>query len=166
MHPDIGDDLDDWTPTPAEASTAAPPPATSGQAGNGTAPSEPADARPLAFANPEQFVEHFLAPLIRRRLGGAYTWCPQWWAHAEGLLLITALWETWEHFRHEGALGMSVWARDHLYPHLGVLLNKDGGPFAACKPGRHTQIDPLPTVPAPPGLWAAAAFSDPPPPGG
>ncbi len=163
MHPDLGDDLDDWTPTPAEASTAAPPPASS-QAGNGAAPSEP-DAQPLAFANPEQFVEHFLAPLIRRRLGGAYTWCPQWWAHAEGLLLVTALWETWEHFRHEGALGMSVWARDHLYPHLGVLLSRDGGPFAACKPDRHTQIDPLPTVPAPPGMWAAAAFSDPPRPG-
>lgn len=122
----------------------------------------PAQERTLKFANPEQFVTQFLSPLIRRRIGGSYTWCSCWWAHAEAVLRITAMWETWEHFRHEGALGMSTWMLHHADPHLAVLLSKDGGPFAACKPDRHVQIEPLPTTPAPPGMWSAAAFSDPP----
>lgn len=148
------DDLDDldgpdgWTPAPEIPET-----------GQGAPPQD------LVFANPEQFVVGLLSPLIRRRLGGAYTWCDQWWAHAEGLMRITALWETWEHFRHEGALGMSTWLLHHADPHLAVLLSKDNGPFAACKPGRHTQLDPLPTTPAPAELWASAAFSEPDPPG-
>jgi hypothetical protein len=162
--PDLGDfedDLDDWTPTPAET---APTAAVAAPAPGAPAASDPQQpARPMAFANPEQFVDHFLAPLIRRRLGGAHTWCTHWWAHAEAVLLITALWETWEHFRYEGALGMSIWLRDHLYPHLGILLSKDNGPFAACKPDRHVQMDPLPTTPAPAGMWAAVAFSNPQP---
>ncbi|MDA8368959.1 MAG: DUF4913 domain-containing protein [Nocardiopsaceae bacterium] len=134
------DDLDDWVPEPADS---------------------PDDDRTPLFSNPEEFMVNFLSPLIRRRLGGSYTWCAEWWKHAEGLLRITALWETWEHFRHEGALGMSTWLLHHADPHLAVLLSKDSGPFAACKPDRHTQLDPLPSAPAPPGMWAMAAFSDP-----
>jgi Domain of unknown function (DUF4913) len=71
------------------------------------------------------------------------------------------LWEDWEHFRHEGALGMSTWPLHHADPYLAVLLSKDNGPFAACKPDRHVQLDPLPSAPAPQGMRSASAFSDP-----
>ncbi|POM25755.1 hypothetical protein BTM25_01380 [Actinomadura rubteroloni] len=121
--------------------------------------SDTAEPEPL-FSNPEEFVVEFLSPLIQRRLGGSYTWCPRWWAHAEGLLRITALWETWEHFRYEGALGMSTWLLHHADPHLAVLLSKDNGPFSSCKPDRHVALPPLPHEPAPDGMWMAAAFSD------
>jgi hypothetical protein len=148
MTSDLDDDLDGWIPELDDG-----PATADGQGGE--------QQRAPLFSNPEEFVVNFLAPLIRRRLGGSHTWCSQWWAHAEGLLRITALWETWEHFRHEGALGMSTWLLHHADPHLAVLLSKDNGPFAACKPDRHTQLDPLPSAPAPAGMWAAAAFSDP-----
>lgn len=138
---DVDDELDGWVPEPT---------------GN-----DQRGERPPLFANPEEFVINFLSPLICRRFGGSYTWCAQWWQHAEGLLRITAMWETWEHFRHEGALGMSTWLLHHADPHLAVLLNKDNGPFSACKPDRHVPLPPLPHEPAPPGLWAASAFSDP-----
>jgi hypothetical protein len=146
MSSDLDDDLDGWRPEPADQQE--------GQEQGGQ------EKRATHFANPEEFVTRFLALLIRRRLGGSYTWCAQWWVHAEGLLRITAMWETWEHFRTEGALGMSTWLLHHADPHLAVLLSKDGGPFSACKPDRHVQLDPLPSAPAPEGLWAAAAFSD------
>ena len=134
------DDLDDgWEPVPDDASQ---------------------NRRPV-FTNPEEFMVGFLSPLIRRRMGGTHTWCAHWWAHPEALLRITAIWETWEHFRHEGALGMSTWLLHHADPHLAVLMSRDNGPFTACKPDRHTLPDPLPTTPTPPGLWAAAAFTDP-----
>ncbi|MGK5557795.1 DUF4913 domain-containing protein [Actinomadura kijaniata] len=150
------DDLDGWRPE-SEPHPLDPPSSTS-------LDEEDEQAGPV-FANPEEFVRHFLSPLIRRRLGGSYTWCAQWWAHAEGLMRITALWETWEHYRTEGALGMSTWMLHHLDPHLNVLLSKDGGPFSACKPDRHTQLEPLPSSAAPSWLWSAAAFSDPSPAG-
>lgn len=143
-------DLDGWIPQ-APAPTSGDQPA---------AKDAPAKRVPL-FHNPEQFVEKFLSPLICRRLGGAYTWCPEWWSHAEGILRITAMWETWEHFRHEGALGMSSWLLQHADPHLAVLMSKDGGPFSGCRPDKHSALEPLPHTPAPAGLWAAPAFSDP-----
>lgn len=118
------------------------------------------EERPAEFGNPEEFVQNFLAPHIRRRLGGRYTWCSQWWAHEEALSRITALWLAFEYLRWEGALGMSTWWLHHADPHLSILLSKDDGPFAACKPGRHEVVDLLPTSPAPAGLWEAAGFAN------
>ena len=159
------DDLDDgsgWTPLmedPPAAPAGAPPAAPSG------ASPDDQKAAKRAYSTPEEFVDKFLAAAIRRRLGGSHTWCKKWWAHPEALLHINALWDSWEHYRREGdALATSTWLLQHLGPHLNVLLSKDSGPFAACRPDRHTETDPLPTSPAPPGMWEAAAFSDPAPP--
>lgn len=156
---DLDDDLDGdldgedgWRPAPAPA----PRPADQPRQGRGDAA-----PRTTYFANPEEFVDKFLSKLIRRRLGGSYTWCRMWWAHSEALLRITAIWEAWEHHRDE-PLGMSTWLLHHADPHMAILLSKDNGPFAACKPDRHTLLDPLPTAPAPAELWSASAFSDPP----
>jgi hypothetical protein len=158
--PDLnGDDLDAGYDDDHEWQATSEPEPGTGDAS--TRSSGKGEQRKPEFADPEQFVREFLSPLIQRRLGGSCTWCSWWWAHAEGVLRITALWETWEHFRHEGALGMSTWLLHHADPHLAVLMSTDGGPFAACKPDRHVQLDPLPCADAPPGMWAAAAFSDP-----
>jgi hypothetical protein len=108
-------------------------------------------------------MQKFLVKVIRRRTGGSFTWCEMWWAHAEAVLRVTAMWETWEHFRLEGALGMSTWLLQYADPQLAVLLSKDNGPFANCRPDRHSQLPPFALAPAPAGLWAAAAFSDPDP---
>lgn len=58
-------------------------------------------------------------------------WCAHWHRHPEALLVVTALWRAWEHLSTDPDTGMSVWLRDHLYPHLGVLLSSTG-PFAKC----------------------------------
>lgn len=146
------DEVDGWRPT------SAPSPGLANRSQEGH---DQSGQRKTYFANPEEFVEKFLSKIIRRRLGGAYTWCSQWWKHEEALLRITAMWDAWEHYREE-PLGMNIWLLQCADPHLAVLLSRDSGPFAACKPDRHTLLDPLPTTPAPPGLWNASAFSDPP----
>jgi hypothetical protein len=128
----------------------------------GIGPEDPKAKKRTLYSGPEEFMNQYLRFLVRRRLGGSHTWCSQWWAHPDAVLHITALWDTWEHYRREGdALSTSTWLLQRLGPHLTVLMSKDTGPFAACRPDRHCDIDPLPTSPAPPGTWAAAAFSDP-----
>lgn len=59
-------------------------------------------------------------------------WCAEWHRHPEALLVVTALWRAWEHLSTDPDTGMSVWLRDHLYPHLGVLMSATG-PFAKCR---------------------------------
>lgn len=90
------------------------------------------------YADVETFVAEHFAPLIRRQLGGAYTWCPQWWLHPEALSRLEALWRAWEVLRLEPGLGMSVWWRDHADMQLPILMSRDAGPFAACRPDRHS----------------------------
>lgn len=55
---------------------------------------------------------------------------------------------------------MSQWWIYHADLHLAVLLSKDSGPFASCKPDRRTEISPLPCEPVPTELWAGEAFSE------
>lgn len=138
-----------------------PPPPQSPPAGGHPQPGE-ADERTPAFHDPEEFVVQYLAPHIQRRLGGSHTWCAQWWIHPEGLSRIVAMWTAFEFLRWEGALGMSTWWLHHADPHLAVLMSKDAGPFAACKPDRHSvALPPLSHTPAPAGLWVAAGYAEP-----
>jgi hypothetical protein len=59
---------------------------------------EPVDAgaeEPVALVYPtvEAFVREQLAPMYRRAVdGGAMTWCPEWWRHAEAISRLEALW--------------------------------------------------------------------------
>lgn len=117
---------------------------------------------PLFYPTLDRFVAEQLAPLFRRPLGSGRTWCPQWWRHAEGILRLEALWRSWEHLRHEPALGMSVWLRDHADVHMAVLLDADG-PFHGCHPEKgHNagRLDPLPVQPPPVGLFPTAPNGD------
>lgn len=123
-------------------------------------PAQGAEAeRTPEFSNVEQFVTEYLALHISRRLGGSLTWCPEWWRHTEAISRIVAIWSAWEHLRWEGALGLSTWWLHHADPHLAVLMSKDNGPFSQCRPGKHTEEQPLECAPAPPGMWDHSAFS-------
>lgn len=135
------------------ADTAAPlPPRTTD-----TAPEGP------KYGSLPEWVDGHLARLIRRRLGGQLTWCPQWWRHPEAVSRLNAMWDEWEKARVEGT--MSQWWIYHCDPHLAVLMSRDNGPFMACRAdgeaSRHTRLDPLPCAASDPRLWGGAAFSGP-----
>lgn len=105
------------------------------------------------FDNVETFVNDYLAQLIRRPTSNSWCWCPRWWEHAEAIARLEALWRSWESLRLDGTTGMSVWFRDHLEPHLGMLTDIDRSPFSECHNGTHTENPPLPVEPAPPEWW-------------
>lgn len=113
-----------------------------------------ADDEPqLLYPDARSWVDEHLSQLVRRQLGAGSTWCAQWWRHAEAISRLEALWRAWEILRLEPTLGMSVWWLHHADPHLAVLLSRDSGPFSACTPDRHVELDLLPTVEAPPDHW-------------
>lgn len=98
---------------------------------------EPAPA--LVYRSVTEFVGGLLAPTYYRKIDGrTATWCPEWPRHPEAVVRLEALWRAWEHLRHDPALGMSVWLRDHLDHHLPILLDVTG-PFRGCSPERGHQ---------------------------
>ncbi|PPK93167.1 uncharacterized protein DUF4913 [Kineococcus xinjiangensis] len=101
------------------------------------------------------FVRDHLAVLYRRHLDGRNrTWCPQWWRHGEAVLRLDALWRSWEFLRLDPDTGMSLWMRDHLDPHMAVLLDPEG-PFRGCSPdkGHAERLVELPVEDPPPGMF-------------
>lgn len=117
---------------------------------------------PLVFATVEEFVREWLAPTVRRNLAGkSLTWCPSWWRHPEALSRLTAMWRAWENLRLDPALGISTWWLHHGDPHLRILMDREIGPFAGCKPTEHTArpYPPLPCQAADPALWLHPAFN-------
>jgi Domain of unknown function (DUF4913) len=118
----------------------------------------------LFYASLDEFVREQLAPMYRRALDGTQrTWCPEWWRHAEAISRLEALWRAWEHLRHDPATGISIWFRDHADHHMTILLDSDG-PFKRCSADKghsERQLDPLPVVEPPPGLFASTTISRP-----
>lgn len=105
------------------------------------------------YDSADEFVREFLIVTYRREVSpkGDYRWDSRWWMHPEAVARLDALWRTWEHFRNDGATGMSVWWRDHADHHMGVLLSS-AGPFAKTS-GTTEPGDPLPYTAPPPGLF-------------
>jgi hypothetical protein len=105
------------------------------------------------YGSADEFVREFLIVTYRREVSpkGDYRWDPRWWMHPEAVARLDALWRTWEHFRNDGATGMSVWWRDHADHHMGVLLSS-AGPFSKTS-GTTEPGDPLPYAAPPPGLF-------------
>ena len=118
----------------------------------------PADEPPpLYYATLDRFVEDYLVHVYARHVDGrTRTWCPRWWAHAEAVARLEALWRAWEHLRHEPALGASTWWRDHADPHMAALTDPDHGPWKHCSPdkGHSDRLQPLPAEACPAGLFA------------
>jgi len=102
-----------------------------------------------AFASLEAWVIEHFTQLYSRPLGAQWRWCASWWAHAEAISRLEALWRSWETLRLEPRLGMGIWYRDHLDHQLPILLGQTG-PFARCTPDRHTDPAPLPVLNDPP----------------
>ena len=105
------------------------------------------------YGSADEFVRKFLILTYRREVSprGEFRWDPQWWMHPEAVARLDALWRSWEHLRHDGATGMSVWWRDHADHHMGVLLSV-GGPFAKSS-GTTNPGEPLPYHAPPTGLF-------------
>jgi Domain of unknown function (DUF4913) len=106
----------------------------------------------------ESWVHEVLAQVVRRRLGGHLTWCPEWYRHAEAIMRLMAMWEEWEHAVADGT--MSNWWLDHCDPHMAVLMSRDNGPFMACTEKEHRPLGPLPLAPRNPQLWRNTTFTD------
>jgi hypothetical protein len=127
---------------------------------DGTDPAEQGDDRPARiYPDLESWVHEHLAQVVRRRLGGQLTWCPEWYRHAEAILRLMAMWQEWEIAVGEGR--MSDWWLNHCDPHLAVLMSRDNGPFMACTEKEHRPLSPLPLPPRNPRLWQCTTFPDP-----
>jgi hypothetical protein len=106
----------------------------------------------LYFGSVDEFVREFFGRVFRRAPESELVWCAQWWKHAEAILRLEWLWRSWEDMRLDPAQGMSNWLNHHADPHLRVLMDPVGGPFAHCAHG-HQELDPLPYEPPPAGLF-------------
>jgi hypothetical protein len=122
-------------------------------------PADPAhgQAAPV-YSDLESWVHEILAQVVRRRLGGHLTWCPEWYRHAEAIMRLMAMWEEWERAVEDGT--MSHWWLDHCDPHMAVLMSRDNGPFMACTEKEHRPLGPLPLAPRNPQLWRDTVFTD------
>lgn len=109
----------------------------------------PATARAPMFDTVQDWAHDWFLPTFARSVGQGSRWCADWWDHAEALVRVEALWRTWETLRHDPAVGMATWLRDHCDPQLDRLLD-DRGPFARCTPGHHDPPPPLPADLPPP----------------
>ena len=115
---------------------------------------DPAEVPAPGFDSLPAFVEGWVAVTFRRRVGPAATaarWDPRWWASAEAVTVLAALWRSWEAVRLSADGGaMAGWLVGVGYPLMDRLFSA-GGPFAesraASPPG-----DPLPCDPPPAGL--------------
>lgn len=117
------------------------------------------EVRPVYGSLQEWLLEH-LAKIYQRRLGGALTWCPEWYRHAEAVSRLNVLWQEWEKAVKEHSL--SNWWLYHCDPHMNVLMSRDNGPFMACKPDEHRPkgAGALPFGEVDETLLAGTAFTD------
>ncbi len=112
------------------------------------AAAEPAAAEPAAgvvkaptYEALAEFVkEEFCPRYTRRRHGGRWRWCPQWWEHSEAVSRLDALHKAWEAMHDDGPNGMGDWYRNHLDHQLPILMGADG-PFRRCG-NQHYPADP------------------------
>ena len=114
-------------------------------------------ARALIYPDLESWVRDHLAQVVRRRLGGHLTWCPEWHRHAEAIIRLMAMWQEWESAVADG--GMSNWWLYHCDPHMAVLMSRDNGPFMACTEKEHRPLNALPLSPADPEAWKGTPFA-------
>ncbi len=113
-----------------------------------------ATASGTRFASLPEFVEEFLLHVWRRELNSG-CWCERWWEHPEAVLRLEAMWDAFELLRMEPGTGVSVWIRDHLDYHMGMLTTRATSPFKSCDVTKERHDNPTvwPTAPAPAGMF-------------
>jgi hypothetical protein len=111
---------------------------------------------PSVYVDLQSWVHEMLAQVVRRRLGGHLTWCPEWYRHAEATMRLTAMWDEWERAVEEGT--MSNWWLCHCDPHMAVLMSRDNGPFMACTEKEHRPLGPLPVAARNPPLGEGTVY--------
>jgi len=105
------------------------------------APAPAAAVKAPTYEALAEFVkEEFCPRYTRRRQGGRWRWCPQWWEHSEAVSRLGALHLAWEAMHDDGPNGMGDWYRDHLDHQLPILMGADG-PFRGCAE-QHWPADP------------------------
>lgn len=112
------------------------------------------DTPQLYYRSLPEFVEEFISKQYRRELVGksqGLRWNPRWWESAEAITRLDALWRAFELLRLDGGTGMSVWMRDHLDYHMGVLMSENG-PFSDARATAKLS-DPLPVESPPQGQF-------------
>lgn len=114
----------------------------------------PPPAPTLHYRSVDEFVRGLIVPVFRRNVGPRTEarWSARWWESAEAIMRLEAMWRAWEALRHEPAVGISNWLRDHADHHMSVLLSPHG-PFARSLDEAKAS-DPLPYSPPPNGLFA------------
>ncbi|MEV6323403.1 DUF4913 domain-containing protein [Nocardia sp. NPDC051787] len=119
--------------------------------------------QPMAYSNVVDFVENYLSGIYRRQVTDLSdtVWCPEWWQHAEAIARLDALWRAWEHYRQDGATGLSVWFLDHADPHMAKLFDPKG-PFKYCsvRNGHKDMLSPLPTKSPQHGMFGDPTIGD------
>jgi hypothetical protein len=115
----------------------------------------------LIFTTLVEFVEEYVSNIMRLPDDGApLAWCPSWWAHPEAVVRLSTMWRSMEYLAGDPALGMSVWWRDHVDPHMRMLRDPLTGPFAACQRARtHVDQPTLPTDVPPDEMFDHPAYS-------
>lgn len=94
--------------------------------GGSAAGAEEGGEKGPVYASLDAFVEGYVLPQWRHKLGGSVHWCAYWFRHAEAVSRLEAVWEAWEVMRRDPAPAMSTWWRDHLDPHMRMLTDADG----------------------------------------
>jgi hypothetical protein len=117
-----------------------------------SAPADEDEVPEPVYRSVQDWVSGHFLPVYRRPLGGEFRWCAQWWRHAEAIIRLTALWQSWEAMRLQPGTGTANWLRDHLDHQLPVLAGRVG-PFAQCSPDEHIEPRIAPSDPPPPGWW-------------
>jgi hypothetical protein len=109
----------------------------------------------LYFQTLPDFIDQFLTRTYRREISHKAAWCTEWWKHPEAVCVLDALWRAWEALRLDPATGMSVWWRDHCYPHMAKLADPNGT-FKNCTIDQHHaqgRLEALPWGTPPPELY-------------
>jgi len=102
------------------------------------------------FPNVYDWVEQwFVRVYARHKMTGVH-WCPYWWEHAEAVVVLTALWRSWESMRRERDTGMVKWLTYFAYP-LTRELWDGSGTFRGCSSNAHAEPPSLPYVSVPDG---------------
>lgn len=91
------------------------------------------------YRNVYEWVEQWFAIHYARPMSPGLGWCARWWEHAEALLLLTAMWRSWEHYRLEPDKGIAVWLTTIAYPLVRELFDPMST-FRYCRQGTHVKV--------------------------